>query len=731
MRLRQVLLSVVALFSSAVIPGQKNEAPPVPATPKQPVVDEYHGVKVTDDYRWLEEDANPQVIAWTAAQDAHARGILDPLPLHAALYQFMKKLADSRSPSYYNLNARGGVIFAMNSQPGKQQDMLVTLRSADDPGSKHVVLDPGQVDPTNSTAIQYFEPSPDGSKVAVSLAAGGQLTGPISVYDVASGHALPDVLTQVSGLTGASVAWNAGSSGFYYTHFPHEGERPPEDLNFYEQIYFHQLGSPQSQDTYALGKDFPRIVDIHLSESKDGRLVLAAVGNGDGNRAEHFIREPSGQWKQLSEFSDEIKMMGFGEDDALYMFSYKNAPHGKILRAPLATPEVKNAKTIVPESAAVLQEFQFTLAGLQPSFVATANFLYLTEMAGGPNEIHIFDHIGRELGKVPSEPISAVTQIVSMGDDKILFANQSYVDPQAWSYFDPATKKARVTSLRESSPVSFADVEVVREFCVSKDGTKVPLNIIRRKGIKLDGQNPAILTGYGGFGLSLTPFFDPEIRPWLDAGGVYAIANLRGGGEFGNEWHAKGSGLQKQNVFDDFIACAEHLIKAGYTNASKLGIEGGSNGGLLMSAVTIQRPDLFHAVVSVAGVHDMLRLESTENGQFLTTEFGSVKDAEQFQNLYAYSPYHHVKDGAKYPAILFLTGENDPAVAPWNSRKMTARMQAANSAGNPVLLINFSNAGHGGIGSSEDQQAAIDTYVYEFMYDQLGVKWAGGPPASQ
>ena len=394
MRFGRLLLTVV-LFSSAAPRWQKNDIPPAPPTPKQPVVDEYHGVKVTEDYRWLEDDKNPQVIAWTSAQDAYARGILDPLPLHAAIYQFMRKLGGSRSPSYYSLNARGGVLFAMNSQPGKQQDMLVTLRSANDPGSKHVVLDPSQVDPTNSTAIQFFEPSLDGSKVAVCLAAGGELVGPISVYDVASGHALPDLLTHVGGLTGASVAWNTDSSGFYYTHYPQEGERPPEDLNFYEQVYFHKLGTPQSQDTYVMGKDFPRIVEIRLSESKDGRYVLAAVGNGDGNRYEHFLREPSGEWKQLSQFSDEVKMMAFGDDGALYMLSHQNAPREKILRVPVATPEVKNAKTIVPQSAAVLQDFLFTLAGLQPAFVATANFLYVIELAGGPTEIHIFDHEGR------------------------------------------------------------------------------------------------------------------------------------------------------------------------------------------------------------------------------------------------------------------------------------------------------------------------------------------------
>ena len=239
-----------------------------------------------------------------------------------------------------------------------------------------------------------------------------------------------------------------------------------------------------------------------------------------------------------------------------------------------------------------------------------------------------------------------------------------------------------------------------------------------------DGRNPTILTGYGGFNYSQTPAFDPEVSAWLDAGGVSAIANLRGGGEFGEEWHKAGSLTHKQNVFDDFIACAEYLIKAGYTNPAKLAIEGGSNGGLLVTAAVTQRPELFRAVVSIAGLYDVLRLEITENGQFNAAELGSVKDAAQFRAIYAYSPYHHVRNGVKYPAVLFIVGENDPVVGPWQSRKMAARMQAASASGRPVLLISFANAGHGGIESSQDQQSAMDAYVLEFRFDQLGVKWA-------
>jgi prolyl oligopeptidase len=715
---RRTFLPVVLLFA-LVAAGWQLAAPPLPATPKHPVEDEYHGVKVTDDYRWLEDGKSPEVIAWTQAEDAHARAILDALPIHAEIQQFLRKLGDASSPNFYDLELRRGILFAMNSQPHKQQDMLVTLRSPDDLASKHVVLDPMQIDSANSTAIQFYVPSNDANKVAVSLAQGGTESGTVHVYDVATGHALSD---SVPTAIGGSLAWDPDGSGFYYTHYPREGERPPQDLNFYAQLYFHKLGTPASEDTYVLGKTFPRIAEITLSTSEDGKYLMAMVENGDGGDYEHFLRGLDGKWTQITHFEDGIKAVALG-NDALYLLSRDHAPHGKLLRASLSAPDLKDAKTIVPESKAVIQDFRFSLAGLQPSFVPTPTRLYVTELIGGPTEIHIFDHDGRALGTVPAELVSTITQILALQGDEILFGNVSYVNPMAWFRYEPASKKVAITGMRASSPVSLADVEVVREFAVSKDGTQVPLNIFRRKGTKLNGQHPAILTGYGGFDVSMTPSFDPGIRAWLDASGVLAIANLRGGGEFGEEWHTSGMLTHKQNVFDDFIASGEYLIKAGYTNSAKLGIEGGSNGGLLMGAVLTQRPDLFRAVVSVAGVYDMLRSETTLNGQYNTTEFGSVKNAEQFKALYAYSPYHRVRDGVKYPSILFLVGENDPRVDPWHSRKFTAALQAATASKDPLLLISFSNAGHGGIGSPEDQRIAMDTYVLEFLYDQLGVKW--------
>jgi len=287
----------------------------------------------------------------------------------------------------------------------------------------------------------------------------------------------------------------------------------------------------------------------------------------------------------------------------------------------------------------------------------------------------------------------------------------------------PGMKQPRATALQTSSPANFDDIEVVREFAVSKDGTKIPISILRKKGIQLDGKNPALLYGYGGYGLSQTPGFNSTRRIWFDAGGVYAVANLRGGAEFGEAWHLAGNLTRKQHVFDDFIACAELLIQRKYTSPDKLAVMGGSNGGLLMGAFLTQRPELARAVVSRVGIYDMLRVELDPNGAFNTTEFGSVQNADQFQALFAYSPYHHVKDGTAYPAVLFPCGENDGRVNPAHSRKMTARLQAATSSGRPILLRTSATTGHG-MGSSLKDRVAEQADIYAFLFQELGVDTA-------
>jgi prolyl oligopeptidase len=318
-----------------------------------------------------------------------------------------------------------------------------------------------------------------------------------------------------------------------------------------------------------------------------------------------------------------------------------------------------------------------------------------------------------------------VTPLTGRDKDSILFQSGSFVQPASWERFQPSTTgagKTVGTALSKPFPLDFSDTEVVREWVFSRDGTKVPLNIIRPKKTVLNGSNPVLLTGYGGYDISLGPHLDPINRLWLDQGGVLAVANLRGGGEFGEDWHRAGNLTHKQNVFDDFIACSEYLIKSGYTSAERLAIEGGSNGGLLMGAVMTQRPELFKAVVSYVGDYDMLRSELSPNGAFNTTEYGTVKDPEQFHALYAYSPYHRVKDGIHYPAVLFLTGANDPRVDPMQSRKMAARLQAATGGKSLVLLRTSADTGHG-YGTSLDQQINEEVDVFAFLFSQLGIDY--------
>src|SRR5579871_1446827 len=686
------------------------QAADFPATPKRPVMDTYHGVQVADDYRWLEDFNDPAVRAWAKNENDYARAYLDALPGRSALYEQLKRLISDPAPRYRSLDHRHGVYFALKQQPPKEQPALVTLRSPDDPASERVVLDPTVLDARGTTAIDFYVPSVDGRRVAVSLSQQGTESGDVHVFEVATGHALDDVIPRVNGGTaGGGLAWNADGSGFFYTRYPRGTERAPADMGFYQQVYFHHLGTKTEDDKYEIGKDFPRIAEIALDSSEDGRWTLATMANGDGGEFALYLRGPSGDWRQIARLADQVIHAEFGLDGNLYLLSRQNAPRGKILRMALDGGDLASAKVVVPESKGVID-----------GFLPAKTKLYVNELIGGPSQIRAFDLSGREQGAVPLGSVASAGRMVPGEGDGFLFESQSYIEPPAWYRFNPLTRKVAQTALRFRSPADFSDVEVKREFATSKDGTKVPLNIIARKGTKLDGTNPTVLYGYGGYSISLTPTFIVRLRPLLDHGFVYVIANLRGGGEFGEEWHRAGNLTRKQNVFDDFAASARYLIDHRYTNPSRLAIEGGSNGGLLMGAALTQHPELFRAVVSYVGIYDMLRVELHPNGAFNVTEFGTVKENVQFRALYAYSPYHHVVDGTQYPAVLFLTGDNDPRVDPANSRKMTARLQASGTK-RPILLRTSSSSGHG-IGTALSERIAEDADVFAFLFEQLGVK---------
>ena len=711
MRVPYLLLAALVLAPICIVAALA----PAPETPKKPVVDEFHGVKVTDDYRWLEDSADPVVKQWSDAQNARTRAYFAALPHYEEVRARVDQLIRSNSISYGVQVKRGGLLFAIKSDPKFQQAMLVTLASADDLKAERLLVDPNAMDAKGSIAIDWFVVSLDGRTVGVSLSKNGSEAGDLHLYDVATAKEIGEVIPHVqNGTAGGSIAFTPDATGFWYTRYPRGKERAAADAGFYQQVWFHQIGTKTEADTYELGNDLPKIAEIALATQDDGQWILAEVKNGDGGEVAYYLRPtaPGGNWSRISTFADKVVNAAFGLDHAVYLMSRAEAPKGKILRLPLdAAPALAKASVIVPESDGAIQ-----------GFLPTATRLYVDDLLGGPSRIRIFDLAGKALGELPILPASSAGGLTRLEGDDLLFQNVSYVRPPAWYRFDSATGTATATALATSSLADYSDCEVVRDFAKSQDGTMVPLNIIKKKSAKLDGSNPTILWAYGGYGVSETPGFSASRRSWLDQGGIYVVANIRGGGEYGDQWHLDGNLLKKQNDYDDFYACARWLIDHRYTSAAKLAIMGGSNGGLLMGAALTQHPETYRAVVGMVGVYDMLRVELTTNGEFNVTEYGTVKNPAQFKALYAYSPLHRVVDGTAYPSILLTSGANDPRVDPWHSRKFCARLQAANASPHPILLRTSNAAGHG-IGSALDVIIAERADIYAFLLHELGVEF--------
>ncbi len=697
-----------------------------PQTTRIPAVNVYHGVEVVDSYQWLEDWDDEDVQSWSNKQNAYARGVLDNLPYVEELRERITEILSAESVSYFSVCRRQGKLFAMKRQPPLEQPFLIVMPSASEPESERVIVDPAKIDASGTTSIDWYVPSPDGSLIAVSLSAGGSESGDVHIYETESGRQIGEVIPRVNGGTaGGDIAWTPDGSGFYYTRYPREGERSPEDMNFYQQVWFHKIGTSPDDDRYEIGRDFPRIAEINLETDMDSGIVLATVQYGDSGRFAYYLCAASGQWEQIADYDDQIVQATFGADDTLFFISRADAPRGKIMKVSLADYSLEKAEVIVPEDKdTIVSDFYG-----HPPIVATATRLYVTYQLGGPSEIRVFDHEGRRQAGPEVPPVSSAGQIVALEGNNILFQNSSYIDPSAWYLFNPEEEITGKTALITESPVDFSDCEVVREYAASKDGTRVPVNIIRLKEVKLGGSNPVLLTGYGGYGISIEPSFSALRRIWIDQGGICAQANLRGGGEFGEQWHKEGMLTNKQNVFDDFAAVMQYLIDAGYTKPEKLAIIGGSNGGLLMGAMVTQHPELCRVVISSVGIYDMLRVELTPNGEFNIPEFGTVKNPEQFSALYAYSPYHNVKGGRAYPSVLFLTGANDPRVDPMHSRKMTARMQEATSSGKHVLLRTSSQTGHG-LATPLSEQIEKSVHYHAFLLSELGLGYSPPKPRS-
>ena len=720
MRLRTLAAAAVLLSPSLAIAA---DIQPPPATPTGAVTDSYFGVTVADPYRWLEAGSDPAVKAWSTAQTARTHAYLDSLAIRKPIAAELRRFVTGASPSYSELRARGDKVFATYNDPEFQQPTIVTLNAAADPASRQTVLDPNKLDPSGHTEVDWWVASPDGSLIAVSLSKNGSEDGTLHVYRVATGEEVGAPIPSVQYPTaGGALAWSASGDGFWYTRYP-GAEAGPDERHYHLQVYFHPMGGDWTKDELVLGaKDgLERISEIFLSNEAVRPAVVAMVQRGDGGQYAHFLLKQGAAPVRLADYEDKIVSAVMGPDDAVYGVSEKGALNGKIVKlsGPMTVESLASAPVIVPESKGAMRT-----DGVEnniPAIVLTRDRMFLREMVGGPSVVRMFDLKGRPAGSIPLPPIADVNEIDTLNDGSVLFDVRTYLKPRFFARWSPRTKKAAPTAMAQTSPISFADAQVVRVFATAKDGTKIPLNIISKKGVKLTGKNPVLLYGYGGFGLSQVPHFAGSLaRLWLDGGGIYVVANIRGGGEYGERWHQEGFMAAKQNDFDDFTAAGQYLIDHHYTSHAKLAMLGGSNGGLLMGAVLTQHPTLARAVVSEVGLYDMLRFELDPNGAFNTTEYGTVKDESQFKVLQAYSPYHHVTKGAAYPAVYMATGDNDGRVNPMHSRKFTAALQAATSSGHPIFLATSATSGHG-IGDSIDEAIAKNADLTAFLFDQIGM----------
>jgi len=679
---------------------------PVVETPRITATTTYHGVDITEAYRWLEDASSEESIAWTQAQQRLTRAYFDAIPWRDSLRTRVEQLLRGERTAYKRLASGGSTYFALKEQTPRQQPFLVALTDLYATETERIVVDPDAIDPSGETTIDWFVPSPDGERVAVSLSEHGTEDGSLHVFDVESRGLVDEPIPHVN-LMGGSMAWRHDGSGFWYT-------RCADPAGFRQQVWFHEIGgAPDHVDLSGTFAD-ERIAENFLSASPDGRWVMNRVQKGDGGDWQVFLRsqDPDGGWWQVADIADECKLGALGTDE-LYLLSRRDAPQGKVLRLSLtAGARVADSDEIVPASDRVIADL-----------AVTRGAVWVVDIDGGPQQVRLFDRNGRQLPTTQVPPMSSVSSysatLATLGLDRVAWSCESFTEPATW-WVAADGEAPRPTALGTTSAVDLSKYEVTRDFAVSRDGTRVPLNIIAAPGTPRDGTAPALMTAYGGYGISLVPRFDPELLLWLEQGGVYVIANVRGGGEYGEEWHRAGRLATKQNCFDDFIACADHLHDTRITSRDRLAIIGGSNGGLLMGAVLTQRPDIARTVVAAVPVMDSLRSETTTNGEFNTTEFGTVEDPEIFTALLAYSPYHNVVDGTSYPSVLLTAGENDTRVDAWHAKKMTARLQAATSSGRPVLL-RLESTGH--LTGSLDQAVDETTDLYAFIFDQLGLDY--------
>ena len=680
----------VALSSLLCLPGtvaQAAEPISYPATRKTDQTDVYHGQRIADPYRWLEDDNSAETKAWVQAQNAVTDRFLAAMPqrlpvrkLYTELFNFEKFGVPFHE---------GGRYFWTRNDGLQQQDVLYTARTLDE--APTVALDPNTLSKDGTVALTGTVPSPDGKLLAYGVAVGGSDWQRWQLRDLATGQDLPD---RIEWVKFSRATWTPDGKGFFYSRYdaPKEGEKLT-GANYFQKLYYHRIGTPQSDDQLVLENKAEKQWGFGTSVADDGSAIIVNVWRGSGRKNGLMVLP----LKNGAYAGDKPLTLTLAFDaeyapvtltgKTLYLRTDKDAPRGKLIAIDLARgnpADTKQWRTVVPEGSDALVNADGVAGRFLLQYLHDASTL-----------VRVFDAKGRALGEVPLPGVGTARGFAGRWQDKeTFFSYASLNSPGEIHRLDPATLK---TSLFKRPTAAFPADEFVteRHFVESRDGTRVPVFIAHRKGLKLDGTNPTLLYGYGGFNVPQTPSFSVTAATWMRMGGVYVLASLRGGGEYGAAWHEAGTKLKKQNVFDDFIAAAEWLVAKGYTQPAKLAINGGSNGGLLVGAVLNQRPELFGAAIPQVGVMDMLRYHKFTIGWAWASDYGSADDARQFGALRAYSPLHTIRSGASYPPVLVTTADHDDRVVPAHSFKYIAALQAADTGAAPKLIRIETQAGHG------------------------------------
>jgi prolyl oligopeptidase len=676
--------------------------PSPPSTQQHPVTNEYFGQQVVDPYQWLEDGTSPETQAWVNQQLLYTRSILDQLPGRDELHVRLERLLQIGSLGEI---AIGGSFYFHTRRDGSQNQPVLYVREGVD-GRDQVLFDANQLSHDGTIALDWWQPSHDGRLVAYGISEGGSEMSTLHVIETATRRLLSDVIERTRA---ASIAWKPDSTGFYYTRYPNAGEVEAGQEMYNRHVFDHALGTDPAHDPRIFGEgrepaDWPSLV-----LSNDGRWLSIIVSQG-WTKNEVYLKDvltdappvPVATGKDFLYTAEPYN----GE---LYIVTNEGAPRYRVFKTAVTAPSREHWREIIPESDAVLAELHIIGGQLFVKYEREAHSL-----------LKRFGLEGEALGDIELPTLGTVSYVAGEHDStSAFFLFQSFTLPTTLYRFDVATATTTLWDSVETG-LDTSAYETTQVWYMSKDGTRVPMFLVLRKGLTLTGHNPVLLTGYGGFNVSLTPEFSKTIFPWLEHDGIFAMANLRGGSEFGEDWHRAGMLEHKQNVFDDFIAAAEFLERAGYTDREHLAIRGGSNGGLLMGAMITQRPELFRAVVCQVPLLDMLRYQSFQIAKLWIPEYGSSDEARQFAWLHAYSPYHRVQQGSAYPAVLFMTADFDTRVDPMHAKKMTARLQAANGSANPILLRIEPKAGHG---AGKPVSKLVDewTDIYAFLFWQLAV----------